>query len=86
MIAEGPRATVADVIFSLGDKPVVTEAELRSVLAVRKGAPYVRTRVQAEADAMLAYYNSRGFQPEEFHVDVTFNEALTEATVTATDP
>ena len=75
---------MADVIFSLGDKPVVTEAELRSVLAVRKGGPYVRTRVQAEADAMLAYYNSRGFQPEEFHVDVTFNEALTEATVTAT--
>ena len=84
VIAEGPRATVGDVIFSLGDKPVVTEAELRSVLAVRKGGPYVRTRVQGEADAMLAYYNSRGFQPEEFHVDVTFNEALTEATVTAT--
>ena len=40
-----------------------------------------RRRCRATRMRCYAYYASRGFQPEEFHVDVTFNETATEATV-----
>jgi outer membrane protein assembly factor BamA len=79
-ITEGPRATVADILFDRGEKPMVTEAEVRSMMTLRKGAPYIQAQVQGDTEALNAYYASRGFQPE-LRMDVRFNETATEATI-----
>jgi len=80
-ITEGPRATIADIVFDLGEKPMVTEAEVRSTMTLKKGAPYIQAQVQGDTEALNAYYASRGFVPE-LRMDVRFNETATEATIT----
>lgn len=83
-ITEGPRAAITEIVFDLGEKPIVTETELRSVMTIRKGDPYVLARVQRDADAIQAHYASRGFQPTEFDVASKLSETLTDAAVTVT--
>ena len=84
VITEGPRATIAEIVFDLGEKPIVSEAELKTVMTIRTGTPYVRARAEVDREAMLSHYGSRGFQPEDYHVDAFFNATATEVTVKVT--
>ena len=78
---EGPRAVIGTITLDLGDKPMVTEAEIRSVLASHAGDPYLKAQWIQASESIAAYYDSRGFEtvPE---IVATLNESMTEAAIT----
>jgi outer membrane protein assembly factor BamA len=78
---EGPRATISTVTIDAGEKPIVTPADVRSVLSIHTGDPYVKSQWVQAAETIGAYYDGRGFEtvPE---IVATLNETLTEAAVT----
>jgi len=78
-ITEGVRATVARITFDLGDRPVVTESELRAVMLSRPGGPFVPANPLLDQEAIRAYYEGRGFLDHSVRIVRSFNEAATEA-------
>jgi outer membrane protein assembly factor BamA len=79
-ITEGPRATIREILFDLGETPIVRESEARAVTNAAPGTPYVRANIERDVAALGTYYASRGFQPAIAPTS-TFNETGTEATV-----
>ena len=80
-ITEGPRADVAAVTFHLGDNPTVTEKELRSVMLLREGVPFVPAFVLSDQESLRARYESLGYLNANVAVTHSLNDAGTEATV-----
>ncbi len=76
-ITEGPRAAIREILFDLGEQPIVKESELRAVTSVSPGDPYVRANLERDVAALETYYATRGFQPA-ITPTVTFNETGTE--------
>ena len=61
-IVEGPMATVREVRFAFASGPAIPEAELRSVVRLTRGAPYVRAQAAAAAIRLEEFYADRGYR------------------------
>lgn len=80
-ITEGPRADVTAVRFDLGENPAVTEKDLRAVMLLSEGVPFVPAFVQSDGNSLRARYESLGYLNANVAVTHTLNEAQTQATV-----
>ena len=79
-VVEGRRAIVTGISFDLGDRPVVTEPDLRRLMRAREQAPYVPAHLFYDTQAIASYYGRQGFlNHAPVQIRPQFNEAGTEA-------
>jgi outer membrane protein insertion porin family len=87
-IVEGPRAVIAKIAFAIGEKPTVTEAELRAILRSKEQTPpasYVAGNFKLDQQTLITYYESRGFLNSTVSIaPPEFNAAGTEAVLRVT--
>ena len=60
-ITPGPRAIVTAITFDLGERPQVTEAELRPLIAAAVGMPYALSNRVGDDARINFYYQQHGF-------------------------
>jgi outer membrane protein assembly factor BamA len=80
-ITEGPRADVVAVTFDIGDAPQVPATDLRTVMSLREGVPFVPAFVFTDRDRLQEHYESLGFLNANVRVSFTLNAGETAATV-----
>jgi outer membrane protein assembly factor BamA len=80
-ITPGPRATVREITFDLGERPFVTEAALRAVMQLTPGGPYVLGQLVLDQQRVLRHYEGLGFLGRTLTITPTLNAAATEATI-----
>jgi outer membrane protein assembly factor BamA len=78
-LTEGPRATITAITFDLGDRPVVTQADLAARMLSKVSGPYSLPSVELDRDALLAFYERLGFLNRSATITPELNEAGTEA-------
>ena len=80
-IDEGPRAIIRALTFDLGERPTVSEGEIRQNLASSESAPYDVRNLVRDREALGAFYESRGFQGRVTSITPILNDAGTEVTL-----
>jgi outer membrane protein assembly complex protein YaeT len=81
-VDEGPRTTVRTVAFS--GNTVISEAQLRGIVPVVAGSPYVATDVLEGRDVIALSYQNRGYMDVAVREEVALAEKDTVADVTYT--
>ena len=71
-IVEGPRMLVGSI--SLEGAPDSERARLDATVTSALGAPYVRSLMLADRDAVLAHFLNQGYEAASVQVDAVFNE------------
>lgn len=83
-IAEGPRAVITKIVFELGEKPSISEADLRNVMKSKElspNAPYSLGNLYYDRQAVRSYYERQGFLDNRVSIDAEPNAAGTEVTL-----
>ena len=80
-IAEGPRADVVAATFDLGENPRVGADDLRTVMLLKEGVPFVPAFVVSDRESLVAHYESLGYLNANVSVTHALNAAETEATI-----
>jgi outer membrane protein assembly factor BamA len=80
-ITEGPRADVVAVTYDLGEAPQVAAIDLRAVMLLKEGVPFVPAFVSGDRERLQQHYDSLGFLNASVRVSYTLNAGETAATV-----
>jgi outer membrane protein assembly factor BamA len=83
-IVEGPRAAVASVEFQFTGTSVLPEADLRRVMRLRPGEPYVLSHGLSDVRDLERLYRDRGFRSPAVTISPDLGDGGTEARLTVT--
>lgn len=80
-ITPGPKATIRDITFDLGDRPIVTKEELTDLMDSKKNQPYALANLVTDRRKLPASYESLGFLNAAATVTPIINPAGTDVTL-----